>query len=170
LFARQGYDGTTFEDIGKALHITGPALYKHFRSKDELFVASMAAGIELADETIRSARGLPPRETLTTILRGEVTLAVRHNEIMLIWRRERYRMPASYRKLIDTRRAQMRDDIDAALAALRPDLDTGARMELRNLLMGLAFAAAGMTSKLSKDARIGFLVASGLRLVDTIEA
>lgn len=39
LFARSGYDATTTADIAKAAGVTEPILYRHFESKQELFVA-----------------------------------------------------------------------------------------------------------------------------------
>jgi AcrR family transcriptional regulator len=44
LFARRGFHGTTIEDLGAACGISGPALYKHFASKDEV-LAQLLVGI-----------------------------------------------------------------------------------------------------------------------------
>lgn len=37
LFARLGYDGTSIRDIAEASGVTKPALYYHFKSKEELY-------------------------------------------------------------------------------------------------------------------------------------
>jgi AcrR family transcriptional regulator len=39
LFAKTGYDATTTADIAKAAGVTEPILYRHFESKQELFIA-----------------------------------------------------------------------------------------------------------------------------------
>src|SRR5882672_3194610 len=39
LFAKSGYDATTTAAIAKAAGVTEPILYRHFKSKQELFVA-----------------------------------------------------------------------------------------------------------------------------------
>ncbi len=44
LFARRGFHGTTMEDLGAACGISGPALYKHFASKDDV-LARLLVGI-----------------------------------------------------------------------------------------------------------------------------
>lgn len=44
LFARRGFHGTTIEDLGAACGISGPAVYKHFASKDEV-LARLLVGI-----------------------------------------------------------------------------------------------------------------------------
>src|SRR5215510_14948543 len=36
LFARHGFHGVGIDDIGPAVGISGPALYRHFRSKDAM--------------------------------------------------------------------------------------------------------------------------------------
>ncbi|MCW2694217.1 MAG: TetR family transcriptional regulator [Mycobacterium sp.] len=44
LFADRGFHGTSIEDVGAAVGISGPAVYKHFPSKDAL-LAAMLVGI-----------------------------------------------------------------------------------------------------------------------------
>ncbi len=44
LFARRGFHGTSIEDLGAACGISGPALYKHFASKDAV-LAQLLVGI-----------------------------------------------------------------------------------------------------------------------------
>src|SRR5947208_17071867 len=39
LFASRGYYAVTVDDIGDALGLSGPALYRHFPSKEALLVA-----------------------------------------------------------------------------------------------------------------------------------
>jgi AcrR family transcriptional regulator len=44
LFAAKGFHGVSVGEIGKACGISGPALYKHFESKDAV-LAAMLVGI-----------------------------------------------------------------------------------------------------------------------------
>ena len=47
LFARNGYEATTTAAIALAAGVTEPILYRHFKSKQELFVAIVrAVGLE----------------------------------------------------------------------------------------------------------------------------
>jgi len=41
LFARQGYTATAMREVAEAVGCTKPALYYHFRSKEELFLAAV---------------------------------------------------------------------------------------------------------------------------------
>ncbi|HVV29702.1 MAG TPA: TetR/AcrR family transcriptional regulator [Mycobacteriales bacterium] len=68
LFARRGFHGTSMEDLGAACGISGPALYKHFSSKDDV-LGRLLVGIseQLLDggrEVAASAAGPVP------VLRG----------------------------------------------------------------------------------------------------
>jgi AcrR family transcriptional regulator len=39
LFSTRGYVDTGIDDIGEAVGVTGPAVYRHFKSKEALLVA-----------------------------------------------------------------------------------------------------------------------------------
>src|SRR2546426_7227401 len=50
LFARNGYEATTTAAIALAAGVTEPILYRHFKSKQELFVAIVKA---VSNQTMR---------------------------------------------------------------------------------------------------------------------
>ncbi|HUR00933.1 MAG TPA: helix-turn-helix domain-containing protein [Nonomuraea sp.] len=59
LFAERGYDKTTLQEVAERLEITRPALYYHFRTKEEI-LASIADGfISSLDELGEWARAQP---------------------------------------------------------------------------------------------------------------
>ncbi|HET7735778.1 MAG TPA: helix-turn-helix domain-containing protein, partial [Nocardioidaceae bacterium] len=39
LFARRGFHGVSVADIGEAVGVTAPALYRHFANKDAILVS-----------------------------------------------------------------------------------------------------------------------------------
>ena len=56
LFSTRGYDGVSVKDIANAVHIKDSSLYKHFRSKQEIFdtiVEEMSARIEAMSVSFR---------------------------------------------------------------------------------------------------------------------
>jgi AcrR family transcriptional regulator len=55
LFARHGYEATTTAAIADAAGVTEPILYRHFRSKQELFVAIVR---EMSEQTLDEWRQL----------------------------------------------------------------------------------------------------------------
>ena len=83
LFARQGYAGTSLDEIVAAARVTKGALYHHFKGKQDLFEAAFMAVEEQASErirkTIRTTRD--PWEKAVTGLR----------EFLAVTRTESYR-------------------------------------------------------------------------------
>jgi len=55
LFARHGYEATTTAAIAESAGVTEPILYRHFKSKQELFVAIVRA---MSDQTMHEWREL----------------------------------------------------------------------------------------------------------------
>src|SRR4051812_12212003 len=59
LFTERGYDKTTLQEVAERLEITRPALYYHFRTKEEI-LSSIADGfIASLDELAEWARAQP---------------------------------------------------------------------------------------------------------------
>src|SRR5437762_82897 len=69
LFARTGYDATTTAAIAIAAGVTEPILYRHFKSKQELFVAIVR---DVSDITMKGWAALiadmtDPAEKIRTV-------------------------------------------------------------------------------------------------------
>lgn len=77
LFAERGYQATTMDDIGAALGIKGPSLYKHVHSKQDLLAEIMLETMETLIRTQRAA--LDAGGDLTTRLRRTVEAHVRYH-------------------------------------------------------------------------------------------
>lgn len=78
LFARRGFHGVGIDDIGAAVGISGPALYRHFRSKDAM-LAEMLTGISefLLDGGQRTLVDVPvPHRALAELVRFHVAFAL----------------------------------------------------------------------------------------------
>jgi len=62
LFAERGFHGVSVVELGAACGISGPALYKHFESKDAMLAEML---VEISEELLRVGR-----ERSTTAGRG----------------------------------------------------------------------------------------------------
>ena len=182
LFAARGYYAVTVDDLGEALGISGPALYRHFPSKQALLVAVFDQVIEIQREQLSEAlaEASDPAGALEGMIRLHVRFAVEQRETMAVWRQEYHNLPEadSWR----LRRAQrlyveewvhvvheLRTDLDDAsvralvhgvLALLQSpsDFQSGAPDEgVVNLLMSTAVAAVfhGSTGPLDFRALAG---------------
>jgi AcrR family transcriptional regulator len=55
LFARRGFDGVSLEDLGSAVGVSGPAVYRHFSSKQAVIVALL---VETSERLLRGGRAV----------------------------------------------------------------------------------------------------------------
>ncbi|MBZ2197132.1 TetR/AcrR family transcriptional regulator [Ruania sp. N2-46] len=86
LFARHGYRGVSIYDIGAAVGISGPALYRHFRSKDAL-LAEMLVSISatlLSEGRRRSAAAADAPSGLAALVDWHVEFALDHLPLITI--------------------------------------------------------------------------------------
>lgn len=59
LFAERGFRGTSVEDIGAACGVSGPAVYKHFSSKDEILARLL---VDISEQLEQGGRAVATGE------------------------------------------------------------------------------------------------------------
>ncbi|MET0236503.1 MAG: TetR/AcrR family transcriptional regulator [Kibdelosporangium sp.] len=69
LFARHGFHGVGIDDIGAAVGISGPALYRHFRSKDAMLGEMLTS---ISEVLLAGGQDLAVRTTGATGLLAEL--------------------------------------------------------------------------------------------------
>jgi AcrR family transcriptional regulator len=107
LFAERGYQLTTMVDIGAALGIRGPSLYKHVASKQELLAEVMIETMTTLIDRQRTAvdAGGPPDVQLRRAVEAHVRYHATHREQALVGNREIESLEEPTRALIlDLRR------------------------------------------------------------------
>src|SRR2546423_6495057 len=77
LFARHGFHGVGIDDIGAAVGISGPALYRHFRSKDAMLgeMLSSISHFLLGGGTARVQAAGDPARALAALVEFHVDFA-----------------------------------------------------------------------------------------------
>lgn len=90
LFAEQGYRSTTMADIGAAVGIRGPSLYKHVASKHELLAEIMIGTMEqlIADNVAAVASADHVREQLRRSVEAHIRYHARHRLEAFVGNRE----------------------------------------------------------------------------------
>jgi AcrR family transcriptional regulator len=78
LFARHGFHGVGIDDIGAAVGISGPALYRHFRSKDamlgEMLTSISERLLDGGQERVEASTG--PEDALRALVGWHVDFAL----------------------------------------------------------------------------------------------
>ncbi|MFB7755494.1 TetR/AcrR family transcriptional regulator, partial [Streptomyces sp. NPDC056121] len=90
LFAAQGYRSTTMTDIGAAVGVRGPSLYKHVASKQELLAEIMTGTMEqlIADNAAAVAGAGDVREQLRRSVEAHIRYHARHRLEAFVGNRE----------------------------------------------------------------------------------
>ena len=169
--AERGFAGVRLEDIGRAVGVSGPAMYRHFSSKTELLDEMLVdisqrlhdGGAEVVD------RGDPPAETLLALIGFHIDVLVTKPDLIVVQDRDLSSMTpeANHRvRLLQRRyverwvdvvigvyeedgrtldRAEARVRVHATFGLLNssPRLPDYDETELRHLLTAMALAALG---------------------------
>lgn len=129
LFRAQGYHGTSIDELGQAVGISGPALYRHFPGKQALLAAlvergllSLAVSLETRRGAVAGGAPADAAEVLAGAVRELVERARRNRDLATVVLREaRHLGPALVGPV-----AQARRRLDQALVTLvqaaRPEM------------------------------------------------
>ena len=100
LFAERGFHGTSVADLGAACGMSGPALYKHFPSKDALLAAMLVSISEelLAVGAERSAAATDATEALHALVDWHISFALANKSLIVVQDRDWAALPAEARE------------------------------------------------------------------------
>jgi AcrR family transcriptional regulator len=109
VFARQGYDTTTMQELAATMGLATGALYHYFGGKEQLLLAIcdqlMEPLLEQTDELLAQDR--PAEEQLRALVRAWVEHVVEHRDHMLVFQQERHLIESGeqWRKVRASRKA-----------------------------------------------------------------
>ena len=153
LFAARGYHATGIDDLGEAVDVTGPAIYRHFGSKVEILTEVvdgwMNGVMEGVDRIASEAR--PPVETLDLLIDNFVTCAIEAPDAYAVVARERHHLPKDERRAIDRAHRRHVEVWVQVLRQIHPQMtDDEARTVVQGIF-GLAAPVAPQKSKVTAD-------------------
>ena len=102
LFAKHGFHGVSIADLGAAVGVSGPALYRHFPGKEAL-LAELLVGISehlLAGGQERAAASDDPREVLAALVEFQAAFALREPELIVVQDRDLANLPPAARRRV----------------------------------------------------------------------
>ena len=104
LFAERGFHGTSVSDLGAACGMSGPALYKHFPSKDALLAAMLVSISQelLAVGAERSAAATDATAALRALIDWHITFALANKSLIVVQDRDWAALPAEAREKVRT--------------------------------------------------------------------
>jgi AcrR family transcriptional regulator len=118
LFARHGFHGVGIDDIGAAVGISGPALYRHFRSKDAMLgeMLSSISHFLLDGGTARVKAASDPEQVLGALVEFHVRFALEHPSLITVQERNLANLADADRKQV---RALQRRYVEVWVRAIR---------------------------------------------------
>jgi AcrR family transcriptional regulator len=142
LFAARGFHGVSMGDIGAAVGISGPALYKHFASKEDILGQCL---LHASDQLLAGAREL---DTLEALIARHADFALDNPALIVVQEREWGALGAEARAQVRKHQLAYIDVWTDALRPLRPGLGAA---EARAAVQ----AAFGLLNSTPHSARIG---------------
>lgn len=121
LFHEHGFHAVTIDAIGSKVGITGPGVYRHYGSKDELLMAVLEDALEQSLKVRKGSQSEPL--DLEELVRAHVDYNMDHPEIMSIWYAEARHLPEQIRHAHRTAQRQLMEGFIAALLEREPQLD-----------------------------------------------
>jgi len=118
LFAQFGYAATTMADIGAAVGIRGPSLYKHVASKQDVLAEIMVGTIDALQAANRSAVATTtdPTERLRRAVEAHVRFHARNRLEAFVGNREIRSLVEPHRTAVLARRAEYEQSFRTLIA------------------------------------------------------
>ncbi|TIC82726.1 TetR/AcrR family transcriptional regulator [Nocardioides sp. GY 10127] len=167
LFAARGFHGVSVAELGAACGISGPALYKHFGSKDALLAAMLEQISEhLLDEGRRRvAEAGSPAAALRGLVAHHVDFALEHPALIVVQDRDWASLPDAARERVrDLQRAYVEEWADQ-VSALHPGLTPDEARATAHVVFGLVNSTPH-SALLPADEMRGLLTAAALRVLE----
>jgi AcrR family transcriptional regulator len=123
MFAAHGFHGVSVDDLGAACGISGPALYRHFPSK-EAMLSEMLVSIsaELVSVGRERTRGKPADEALDELVSWHIDFALDNRALIVVQDRDWAALSDSGRREVRRLQTAYIDLWVGQLRALRPEL------------------------------------------------
>jgi AcrR family transcriptional regulator len=123
-FHRLGFHQVSMADVATAVGLTAPAIYRHYKSKEDLLAAAITRALDTVEEALARAEGTAAPEFMLTMAGA----AVARRELWILLQREMRHLGPEQRQPLDERFSQIVRPFTALIGRERRDLedqDTG---------------------------------------------
>jgi AcrR family transcriptional regulator len=120
LFYERGFNAVSIDAIGAKVGITGPGVYRHYGSKDNLLMAVLEDGHQRMQARVKA---LPDEHDLEQLVRAHVNHAIDNPDVMSIWYAEARHLPDQIRQAHGDAQRRFMESFVVALLKREPQLD-----------------------------------------------
>ena len=126
LFASRGFHGVSVDDLGAAAGVTGPALYRHFRAKEDILAELLVSASErLLEGGRRRVEGAEnPAAALDALIEFHVAFALSEPDVITVQQRDLSSLPPRARRAVRALQheyVQLWADVVGRLTACGPE-------------------------------------------------
>ncbi|MDA0636572.1 TetR/AcrR family transcriptional regulator [Nonomuraea sp. MCN248] len=139
LFAARGFHGVSIEDIGGAVGVSGPALYRHFSGKEALLaelLLDISSRLRESAVAVVTACGAPG-EILDALLDAHITFALEQPALITVHDRELGNVPEPERRQIRRLQRLYVEEWVTVLAELHPSCPAARLRAATHAVFGL---------------------------------
>jgi AcrR family transcriptional regulator len=154
LFAARGFHGVSVAELGAACGVSGPALYKHFPSKQAMLTEMLVSISEqlLAVGRARVAGADGPAAAVHALVDWHVEFALGHRPLIIVQDRDWESLPEQAREQVRRLQRSYVDLLAGQLLELRPDLSKPAAHAAAQAAFGLLNSTPRAGHAISDDA------------------
>jgi AcrR family transcriptional regulator len=122
LFYERSFAAVGVDEIGQRAGVTGPAIYRHFRGKDEILATLFNDAIDRLLE-VTAVQSDDPWEELEALTRGHTVFVLGERKLAGVKIREERSLAEPFRRGLHRRERRYVERWMDCLARCRPDLD-----------------------------------------------
>lgn len=153
LFAEKGYHAVGINEISAAVGLSGPALYRHYPSKEAVLIAifddAVTTHLEEVVDLVRSIKD--PMEALKAVIDNHIEFVFERTAHIITWRMEYRSLPDSDRHRLRYLQRLYTEEWVRAVAQLRPELTVDQIRVMCQGAIGLIQSAAEGQNRPSRD-------------------
>ncbi|MFE0747553.1 TetR/AcrR family transcriptional regulator [Gordonia sp. NPDC058843] len=149
LFQDAGFRNVSIEQIGAAVGLTGPAVYRHFPGKHDILSQALTTQVELVRRLMTDAgvHGRSPDEQLSLFLDGLGDLTA-HRDVSTLWRREQHHLQPAELGVMGEYFEQLSGHFASLIAATRPEIAASDAEALAAAVLSVFSNTSGMRGSL----------------------
>lgn len=156
LFRRNGFERVTIDEIGAAVGVSGPAIYRHFDSKDDLLISIFDLAVDRLEAAAPDARQVAadPRSALRTAIAGYLDLVVPNRRLAASYLSTAvWTSPTPGADRLRRRQLKHVDRVVKMLRAARPELSLPQARTLAHATFGVLNSVAWSGLVIDQKAR-----------------
>lgn len=142
LFSQRGFAAVGVDEIGTAVGVSGPAIYRHFRGKDDILASVVRHAAQRLDAAVAGVPVPGGTRVIGQLARGLVTVALDDPAFLATYLRERQRLSGPNAEAVRAVERRVLGTWRVALSSVRPAFDQRSLVLRQAALTGAISAAA----------------------------